>query len=90
MGSLGVLSGPDFEGGLHRHHISLYMISMGDSISHDTGASNGPLRWRNDFANQQLALSFRRRDYPAILRVALSPIYKYRSELSLYFYSLLA
>ncbi len=33
-------------------------------------------------------LSFRRRDYPAILCVAVSPIHKYRTEPSLYLYSL--
>ncbi len=35
-----------------------------------------------------LALSFRRWDYFSILRAAVSPIHKYRSEPSLYFYSL--
>ncbi len=39
-----------------------------------------PLQWRNDI------LSFRRWDYSSILRVAVSPIHKYRSEQSLYFY----
>ncbi len=34
-----------------------------------------------------LALSFRRWDYSSILRVAVYPIHKYRSEPSLYFYS---
>ncbi len=40
----------------------------------------------NVFSNQRLALSFRRWDYSSILRVAVSPIHKYRSEQSLYFY----
>ncbi len=37
---------------------------------------------------ENLSLSFRRWDYSSILRVAVSPIHKYRSEPSLYFYSL--
>ncbi len=53
-----------------------------------TAASNSRCSDCNDFTNQRLALSFRRWDYPAILRVAVSPIQKYRSEPSLYFYSL--
>ncbi len=58
---------------VHTHRLVQPQVSMG------TGASN---RRCSDAMT-----SFRRRDYPAILRVALYPIHKYMSERSLYFYS---
>ncbi len=42
----------------------------------------------SDAMTYHLALSFRRRDYSAILHIAVSPIHQYRSEPSLHFYSL--
>ncbi len=44
--------------------------------------------WFSQVSMGNMALSFRRWDYFSILRIAVSPILKYRSELSLYFYSL--
>ncbi len=56
------------------------------------GSSNKTKSWilksQKLLAEQWLALSLRRRDYSATLHVAVSPIHKYRSEPSLYFYSL--
>ncbi len=44
--------------------------------------------WSSQVSMGNLTLSFRRWDYSSILRVAVSSIHKYRSEPSLYFYSL--
>ncbi len=42
--------------------------------------------WSSQVSKGNLALSFRRWDYSSILRVAVPPIHKYRSEPSLYFF----
>ncbi len=44
--------------------------------------------WSSQVSMGNLALSFRRWDYSSILRVAVSPIHKYRSDPYLDFYSL--
>ncbi len=46
------------------------------------------IAWFSQVSMGNLSLSFRRWDYSSILRVAVSAIHKYRSEPSLYFYSL--
>ncbi len=44
--------------------------------------------WSSQVSRGNVALSFRRWDYSSLLRVAVSPVHKYRSEPSFYFYSL--
>ncbi len=44
--------------------------------------------WSSQVSMGCLALSFRRWDYSSILCFAVCPFHKYRSEPSLYFYSL--
>ncbi len=44
--------------------------------------------WSSQVSMGNLALSFRRWDYSSILRIAVYPIHRYRSEPYLYFYGL--